>query len=281
MKTIFTLAITLTILLGNINCQELMKIGEVFDFEINDEFHTSGNAPDQPPNADRQTIIDKYYSINSDTVYYVIAHDSYQTIVEWEPEPHLEYSFNIDTTTVYYTNLDSSLYYFYEGFQYDTNIYYATDYCDSLVNECEFAIGEFEPDYFRKSFAKGLGLVYSFQYSGSAPGVQFDRRMFYYNKNGNECGVPDLTTVGIKNNSFELNNYEVYPNPVKSMLYIKNLSGDENFKIRLINSQGQLIKAKALMGNINMIDIKDIPKGILCLEIIRKDKIERLKILKR
>ena len=281
MRTFYTLAVTLTLSIGNINCQELMKIGVVFDFEINDEFQISGNAPDQPPNADRIKIIEKYYSTNGDTVFYVRAHDSYQTTVEWEPEPHLEYYFYTDTTTVYYTNLDSSLYYYYEGFQYDTNVYYDTEYCDSLVNECEFAVGEFEPDYYERSFAKGLGLVYSFYYSGSELTVEYDRRMFYYKKNGNECGVPDLTTVGVKNNNVELNNYEIYPNPVKSTIYIKNYSESENFKIRLINGQGQLIKTKTLIGRNNKIDINSISEGIYSLEIIRNDKIERFKILKR
>lgn len=42
--------------------QELMTIGEVFNFEINDEFHSSSNLTGQPPNADRITIINKYYS---------------------------------------------------------------------------------------------------------------------------------------------------------------------------------------------------------------------------
>jgi len=54
-----------------------MTIGEVFDFEIGDEFQIRGSATGQPPNADWITIIAKEYSTESDTVFYHRYHDSY------------------------------------------------------------------------------------------------------------------------------------------------------------------------------------------------------------
>ena len=166
MKKHLTTLLLLTQLLNQIEGQELLKIGEVFNFDVNDEFHYSGNNPEQPPNADRIKIIEKYYSVTGDTLFYVRSHDSYFTTIIWDPEPYLEYYFWTDTTTKFYYHLDSSIYYYDVGFQYDTSIYYSNFFCDSLINECEYEIGEFEPDYYLNIYGKGLGLVYEFLFQG-------------------------------------------------------------------------------------------------------------------
>jgi len=76
MKTLTSLLIA-SILSLTTYSQELMTIGEVFDFEIGDEFQIRGSATGQPPNADWITIIAKEYSTEGDTVFYHRYHDSY------------------------------------------------------------------------------------------------------------------------------------------------------------------------------------------------------------
>ena len=73
--------------------QELMTIGEVFSFEIGDQFQTEGTADHQPPNADRITITGKYFSLDNDTLFYIRFHDSYYSEVIWGENPYLEYHF--------------------------------------------------------------------------------------------------------------------------------------------------------------------------------------------
>lgn len=73
MKSLILFA-TLLIFTSIASSQELLTIREVFDFEIEDKFHYEGLHPDQPPNAERVTIIDKYYSENGDTLFYIKYH---------------------------------------------------------------------------------------------------------------------------------------------------------------------------------------------------------------
>lgn len=128
----------LSLVIINTYCQELLTIGETFDFEIEDKFQYESFLPEQPPNADRITITGKYYSVNGDTVFYVQYHNSYFSTVIWYPEPHLEYYFWTRTDTVFYTKLDSCISSYSGGAQYDTSMFlYDTLNSDSLpaINE--------------------------------------------------------------------------------------------------------------------------------------------------
>jgi len=120
-KIYFILSIFTIFIFDQVHGQDIMTIGEVFNFAVGDEFHIVGESDMEPPNADRITIIDKYYSSNGENVYYVESHDAYFTTIELEPEFHLEYHFWTDTITVYYTNLDSSILNYDIGFE--NNLY--------------------------------------------------------------------------------------------------------------------------------------------------------------
>jgi len=52
--------------------QEIMTIGQVFNFDIGDKYQYKSNLQNQPPNALTKEIIDKYYSPNSDTLFYLV-----------------------------------------------------------------------------------------------------------------------------------------------------------------------------------------------------------------
>ena len=142
-------------LISQLKGQELMTIGEVFDFEIGDEFQLKGIVDWQPPNADRIKIVGKYYSITEDTLYYIRFHDCYQVYIVYNQGL---YDFWTETDTIFYYNLDSSMYYFNEGFQFDTSIYNSNAYCDSLINGCSFTLGEGYP-YYSSNYGRGLGCV--------------------------------------------------------------------------------------------------------------------------
>jgi hypothetical protein len=262
--------------------QELMTIGEVFNFDINDEFHFRSSLNGQPPNADRITILDKYYSQDGDTVYYVVFHDSYWTTIIWDPEPHLEYYFWTATTTLKYYNLNLSLYYYDIGFQDDTSILYIEYYCDSLINKCEYYIGGgFEPDFYRNSYGRGIGQVGEYMEYGGVMDPSVNNNLFYYKKNGVECGLPDTTMVGIKNNIELFKEFEIFPNPARSKLFISANNSIENFDLFLFNSSGSKIDNYTLFGNRNEINITGLERGIYFLEILYEDEIQSFKIIKK
>jgi len=214
MKEAITVFLVLVFSLA-LEAQELMTIGEVFDFEIGDEFQISGQADNQPPNADRITITDKYYSVNLDTVFYIRFHDSYSTTVNTGGPPYLTYYFWTTTDTVFYTLLDSSILYYDNGFQYNQYSEFSPNLCDSLVNGCSYLAGPgFEDDVITDEYGKGLGHTMDYFYSGLGNSVLWDNELFYYKKGNFECGIPDLT-VGTNEIPEPKSEILIYPNPAK------------------------------------------------------------------
>lgn len=258
-----------------ISGQELMTIGEVFDFEINDEFYFRSSLNGQSPNADRITIIDKYYSQNGDTVNYVESHNSYWTDIIWEPEPYLEYHFWTSTGTVKYYDLDSSIYYYDIGFQDDTIIFY--NECDSLINMCEYSIGGgFEPDFYRNTYGRGIGQVGEYMEYGGVMDPAVNTNLFYYKKNGVECGMPDTTTVGINDDFKQYKEFEIYPNPAKEILHIDNASGSH---VQLFSITGSLISESKIKTDHFELKLNGVPEGMYYLRFEKDLEIQTKKII--
>jgi hypothetical protein len=136
----------------SVAAQDLLTIGEVFDFSVGDKFQISGIGNGQPPNCDRITITGKYYSMDSDTLYYVRYHDSYNSEMLMEL-PYITYHFWTKTDTVFYSGLDLNITHFRDWVAFDTSMYaYDTinavseTYCDSILNGLHFEKNAFEPD---------------------------------------------------------------------------------------------------------------------------------------
>lgn len=251
-----------------IYAQNFMTIGEVFDFEIGDEFQIEGRGENQPPNADRINIIAKYYSVDSNTVFYVRFHDSYYVYIE-NYEAH--YHFWTETDTVSYTNLDTCITHSNFWVSYDTSmINYDTinsnsvDYCDSLLNGFLYEINSFEPVYYSDVYGKGLGRVKDY-YDNPAEYTMFDNVLFYYKKNGVDCGIPDSTTVSVPENNLT-NSFNIFPIPTSDFLRIENKKNLEIESIIITNINGQIIKQ--FDSSINQLNVSDLTSGIYFLKII-------------
>lgn len=257
------------------NAQPILKIGEVFDFELGDEFHIKSNLQNQPPNASRLKVIDKYFSDGNDTVFYKIARDKYSSTYYSEPEPHLEYSFTKDTVLDFYTGLDSSIFTYYSNlhydsivkhydthFSYDSILEYSTDYCNSLINGFTCGQGDFEPSRYAYGFGEGIGITYEFFEDGTSGGnPSKDKSLFYYKKQSGECGIPDKTT-SIEESQL-IDNIKIFPNPVQDILNIE-LTDNEHVIVRLFDSNGKL-QIEKLMDNSDNINVSRLTKGMYFL----------------
>lgn len=273
------LVILATMSLLTISSQNLMTIGEVFDFDIGDEYQISGNGYNQPPNADRITITNKYFSNNSDTVFYVRYHDSYYSYIEFY---ELFYVFWTETDTVFYMNLDSciSSYNYWTPYDpiminYDTINFNSEDYCDSLICGFSYELNSFEPVYYSRLFGKGLGLVKDYYYA-PAEFSEMDNVLFYYKKNGVACGSPDTLTVSISENSL-MNSINIFPNPANTTIFITNSSSLRINEINLFNIQGQRILHKNAFSK--NLDISQIEQGLYVLELISDELRIRKKLI--
>ena len=279
MKKLLILFLTSTFCFS-LNAQELMKIREVFDFEIGDLYQSrtiSGNSYTSSCGLDRISIIDKYYSAGDDTLFYIQFHDNY-----WmEPgNPDIIYHFYTLTDTIFFTDLDSLLVYYDPNLQYNPNYFFSPQLCDSLINGCSYI--SFENEQIRTEYGKGLGTTrYSYDNNqGLLYWYYSDRNLFYYKKGAEECGTPDLTTVGLHAYDRISPEVSIYPNPVESILLIRNELPVMDFTIRIQNSLGQFIREDHLKGTENFVDLSQLGKGIYFLSIQYETKAMSMKLMK-
>ena len=254
--------------------QNTLTIGQVYDYEVGDEFHYS--TSEIPPNATRYTILDKQYSALGDTVFYVLHYDNYYSAVNWQPEPHLEYFFNSFDHTVHYTNLNSLIGDQFNNIPIDTSMgewftdttFVSTDWCDRLVYRYQLCLAcSFEPNTYDEQFGAGVGLIFSIHTDLSSSQNAYPYRLMYYRKDELSCGTPDLTTVNISESVDLDNGFSIYPNPVSSVFALRNNQAHRNFQCSLFDSMGQTIRTMSLSGSVNIIDMSDFGSGIYYLRL--------------
>lgn len=278
--------ITLIIFLLSIDsftAQSYLTIGQVFDFNINDEFHYT--RENQPSNGERITVIDKYYSINSDTVFYTLHHDIYNVIPDYSVSPPGSiYVFDTIIDTIFYSNLNMPIYYMWpqndpEFVFYDSIKELDTNFCDIELNSYYIQQYSFEPSWFKRSYGRGIGITLDYwHYQGNGVS-QFPvwERMIYYKKDSMNCGSPDLTSLGLTN----LNGQEdffIFPNPSDGIISIDNISS-QKINIKVFNATGEL---KYKEQNISSeIDLSNLSNGIYILEIEINSKFYYERLIKK
>jgi hypothetical protein len=264
-----------------------MTIGEVFSFEVGDKFHYRDHAGNNPPAADRLTITDKYYSTSGDTVFYERYSNSYYSYVVYEPEPHLEYHFSIKTDTVFYTNLDSLISYYDTRFQCDpylyscdTSIFHSATLCNVLINAYSTANSDFEPEVFSKQYGQGLGLVrdYHSMY-GYTMIVVKDKRVFYYQKNGIDCGTPDNLAVSNSLIPGKDEMVSIFPNPAREYFNVKINTPDKSSDFRIFNIYGALIDAGKWTQEENRYNCAGFKPGIYIIEVKINERTANYKLV--
>jgi hypothetical protein len=253
-------------------CQPHMTYGQIYDFEINDEFHYY--YQDVPPNAKRITIIDKFYTASVDSVCYVRYNNTYTSHVNWNPNPHLEYSFNTFTDTVCYTNLndicdsafiDWPLADTLDNLFYDT-LYFSSNWCGQLIYEYQACSGcSFEGYYISVHFGEGIGLVRQSEHWNMMPSTTYDFRLKYFKKGSFECGTPDNTTENIFEFQDNANRIKVFPNPANEFITISGL--DESFKgeLSVFNSEGKILQRKKIEGSQAVIETSHLSQGVFLI----------------
>ncbi len=265
----------------------LLTIGEVFDFEVGDQFHFRGQASGQPPNADRITITDKYFSQDNDTVFYQIEHNSYYSFLDWSSgEPVLEYTFYTSTDNMLYTNLDEPISTLDSMFLINVNVILSPDYqCNTLVNRSNISVGPegFPADNYIKEYGKGLGVTWHFYHSGEGQITTLNDKLFYYKKGNTICGEPDVVaTGGFKPES----SVGIYPNPAADHITftinkpIKG-QGTGNATYHIINSAGLNCSSGIINQGDNKINIGELPTGLYLLKIVVDGAVYTGKFMKK
>jgi|GEM_PF-3188599 len=257
----------------------LLTVGEVFDFEVGDEFQFHNSAPAAMANADRINITGKYYSAEGDTVFYSRFHHSYTSSLNQNPgDRDLVYNFYTFDDTVFYTNLQAPISVYDENFLLDGYIANYNHLCDSTVNGYYLIVGPgFEDDNISNEYGKGLGLTKSYFYSGTGGVVQNNNNLFYYRKGSETCGVPDVVSV---KDIPDGQSMVIFPNPAEDFIQFNLELPKGSGSYILFNCQGKEILTGRAVPGLNTINLVKQPQGIYFLRIIFDGQVSINKIVK-
>lgn len=228
------------------NSQTMPTRGEIYDFDINDEFQSWENSPGSPTTfVTRCTITDKYFSAANDTVFYGRHCNNY--ITTWDFSlGHMVYYFSNHTDTIYYTNLDTLINAPYSNelndscnISFDT-LYYASDFCGIYAYEHYRCLGCcFEGQFTTLLYGIGIGLAY-YHYQYPSEWGETIRTLFYYKKGTIECGEPDLIAVSVNEPEIFNQITLVYPNPADNVIHFNTGFSIWN-RVAIYNSLGVMV----------------------------------------
>ncbi|MFG6687519.1 T9SS type A sorting domain-containing protein [Mariniflexile sp. HNIBRBA6329] len=83
-------------------------------------------------------------------------------------------------------------------------------------------------------------------------------------------------------NDFSKNLFSVYPNPIENSLHIKPNNLIDTFKIKISDTNGKLIYLKdGIKNDVETINLSTLQNGLYILQIVSKDNVETIKLLKK
>lgn len=272
MKKLITISIAILMFIQIANAQNPFTIENVYNFEIGDLFqytHEINNYGYIIDEVWQKEVIDKYYSLNSDTVFYQIH------TLRWQYY-HYENDtvYNDFTNIINYSNLSDIV----EVQGNDGYITLVNEYCnDSLI---KFKFQNNDPSqsgttYTIHKFGIGLGKTC---YDRSENGVDNyqNELMSYYDKGDSVCGTYNHIFETMDINNIKLNAINIYPNPAHNYIVITTKNKFEDKKIKILALTGKLIKCmnvEASQKNVR-INIEDFQSGIYLVKI--GERIEKL-----
>jgi len=272
-----------------IQCQEILTIGEVFDFAINDEFHINDIAG--MPRAYKMIIKEKNYSTHADTVFYKVHYERYST--EYNPQTNqLDYYFSTSDGNLSYTHLDSSIFTFHylsklpedttEYVEFDSLIYIDTILCNSQINGFKRKDGDFEPTINQIEFGKGLGKTYDYSEDGSSGNdfPDYQLKLVYFKKDGFECGTPDGRLNVIENSNIKQPQFEVFPTLVDDQITIRTNEHGTKYDIWFYDLTGKIVQKEYNLYGHRSINLSMIPQGMYILFIRSRDATYSIRFIK-
>jgi hypothetical protein len=266
-----------------------LTVGDVYNFDVGDEFDVLAEVDSEQGFILEfiyyiNTVLDKSYSSNGDTVFYeidslswIISNDSmtlYHDTVE-RAFTNLDQLLPDDQYLPFETKYNDSSDVSYMGmFRYDFERihffaqyqYYSGQEGDTCFTYPFAGKATRSPNWIFTEYIDGCGSYY-FELHDDGISCAYCSLLMYYNKEGEEWGEPLIPPLGlneVNKSEIELN---VFPNPAKDQLNVKcdNLNAAANKTYRLINSSGITVE-EVTTGKAEMqFDISNLPQGIYLL----------------
>ncbi len=270
MKTILTLILSVFLIGSSVHSQ--LTNAEVYDFEVGDVFHTyfqhSTNSGGQTGTNHWDTIINKYYSTNSDTLFYQIKRHTKS--YAGGGGTGISYPFTDTIITNFHANLSSIAEHYVPLNCLScpvTNIYDTLGWCNSSTDIQSSYLGPnpFEPNIWTSNLQKGLGGPYYSridftQIGNGAPSWNY-YLLFSNTAQYGECGSPySYSSIEEK----ETIKWTISPNPAELSLEIR--TDISNYDYRILNMKGEIVHSGHSINN-EKISIEFLEKGIYYIEI--------------
>lgn len=254
--------LVLLISINPISAQDISTIAEIYDYEVNDVFHTEeyastvGMAFMEYRNI---LITDKFYSPDEDTVFYVRSIHEYMA---GSDNPDGSTDFYQDT--IFYTDLNALI---HNG--YIDSVYTSSAYNGRKIN---YDYSSNIPDWREDIFIEGCGGSY-YDFTDYIDDIHINHhlKLIYFKKGTEEWGTPHyITAVETMTSKSDL---RVYPNPASDNIRI-NLP-DANHKVfsgMIFSSTGQRIqKFNFSSVETKHLDVSTLKRGIYMIRLITDD----------
>jgi len=285
MKRLLLLSIIFfSISLSTTRAQSALTIGEIFDFNVGDEFHHLIGGPEDSiiKNLQRVEILDKFYSANNDTLFYV-QHNFGYTQTNTPSGEFFEFENFIDTLV--YTNLNSVIDpfcpYQFQPISANMGPFYfqinqdtiRQDYDGVLAYQCSMynAPTFNSADYWSESWGVGIGIIFSGYFPLMNTSSYYSYNLVYYKKGNYIFGIPDTldsTDIGV---------HELYPPTSTQITLFPNPSGEFinfdwkgnfYFDIRIFSFDGRVVFDRKRFYRGQQVNIAELSNGQYIMEIL-------------
>ncbi len=285
---IFFAVISLSII--NLNCfaQLTMTHGDVYNYNVGDIFlirsychNVSGNQFDPTDTLyEKTSILNKYFSLNSDTVFYnCLVKTKYVQPAQWASPPFIVTYHNI-TDTLVYTDLHSPIQNYpfmitYPCYRDSIDSIYSQPYtyCSRKIWHKEYISGTncFEEPFQKYDYVEGCGGPYHYYFDASSGCLNY-RNLIYYKKGSDTCGANiSFTTevAALANLESEIN---IFPNPASSFTTIIFSEQQNQTCLIITDILGKEIKRLNFTGRQLRIEKGEISNGIYFVQITDEKK---------
>lgn len=268
------------VLLNNyIFSQEIATRAQIYDFDIGDIFHYTeiesyGAGQEEYGKWINDTIIDKYYSENYDTVFYLVKRDLKEL-------DYLNVIWTYDSYT--YTRTIANLSSMVNNGNIDTVFSNPNFYNGRLINMQKYTIydiGGNLPDstVYIKKWVVGCGLVWD-SWEDFPFWCLEEFQLEYYKKGNEEWGTP---VIVVNTRESKTKEPYIFPIPAKNELHIDLFSNPDLLEfINIYSANGELVKTIKVLNPYQIkINIQDLKKGYYILNLNSKDNSFNSKFLK-
>lgn len=283
--------ISFSLLNSNSFAQLTMTHGEVYNYNVGDVFlvrsycqYVAGSSSYNETDTifEKTTILNKYFSLNGDTVFYnsLINTKDCQSFYPFGQAPYYTVTYNTHNDTSFYTDLQSPIqnYPFMEtypcyGDSIDSIYIQPNPYCSKKIWHKEYIFGTncFEEPFQIYDYAEGCGGPY-FSYFSASSGCLFWRNLIYYKKGIDTCGANISFTTGVA----ELSNLEsvinIFPNPSDTFTIIAFSEQQKQTSIIITDVLGKEIKKINFTGRQLRIEKGEMQEGIYFVQITCEKK---------